>query len=173
MSSKLTTRTKLAEMKNIFSDRYYTQPNTIWGFTSGAFDILHIQHIKYLQQARKHLEKLHPFYNIILVVGINSDESIKALKGPNRPIVPEEERAEIIAALECVDFVFIFDEQNNNKNIETLEPDYYIKGGDYKPEQMTSTKLMKEWGGQALIIPPEDISASTTNIIDTILERFR
>src|SRR5438105_4808715 len=91
--------------------------------TNGTFDLLHIGHVRYLQAARE--------LGDVLVVGVNSDASVRGYKGPNRPVVPQEERAEIVAALRCVDYAVIFDEPTAAQLVESLQPDIYAKGGDY------------------------------------------
>lgn len=96
-------------------------------FTNGCFDLLHIGHVKYLQEARAAGD--------FLVLGLNSDESTRMLKGPSRPLVPELERAEILAALTCVDYVTIFAEATASALVDLLKPDVYIKGGDYAGAQ--------------------------------------
>jgi len=129
------------------------------GFTSGAFDILHLGHVRYLSKAKDACD--------ILVVGVNSDNSVKASKGPFRPIFPVEERAELVSHLDCVDYVFIFDEVKNHKNIEALKPDLYIKGGDYETKALTSAELVRKYGGKVKLIPFVQ-GKSTTDIIEKI-----
>ena len=92
-------------------------------FTNGCFDLLHLGHVRYLQEARS--------LGDLLVIGLNSDDSARALKGPNRPLVPQDERAEVLAALDCVDYVTIFEEITAVALVETLRPNVYVKGGDY------------------------------------------
>lgn len=133
------------------------------GFTSGAFDIVHAGHIKYLEKAKSKVN--------ILIVGVNSDESVKQYKGENRPVVKQDARVALIAALESVDYVFIFDERRNRKNLEELEPDYYIKAGDYSPEELTSKDVVEKYGGQAIIMPFEQ-GFSTTEMIDKIMKTY-
>lgn len=134
------------------------------GFTSGVFDILHAGHVDYLEKA-SHLGD-------ILVVGINSDSSVKEYKGDLRPVVSENQRAKVVAALESVDYVFIFPERRNKKNIELIKPDYYLKAGDYTPRQLTSKSIVEKYGGELKIIPLQE-KVSTTQIIDTILQSPR
>lgn len=129
------------------------------GFTSGAFDILHYGHVSYLQQAKNKCD--------FLIVAINSDASVKLSKGVNRPIISEEERSQLIASLECVDYVFIFNEKDNKENILSLRPNLYIKGGDYSKSSLKSAAYMDEWGGEVCIIPFET-GLSTTSIINKI-----
>ena len=94
-------------------------------FTNGCFDILHIGHVRYLEAARA--------LGDVLVVGVNTDDSVRRLKGPDRPLNPEAERAEILAALECVDCVTLFDEATPIELILAIKPDIHCKGGDYVP----------------------------------------
>ena len=129
------------------------------GFTSGAFDILHAGHVDYLEQAKSQCD--------ILIVGVNSDNSVKKYKGENRPFNSENHRARILAALQCVDFVFIFDERRNAQNIEYLKPDFYFKAGDYKESQLTSKELVERYGGKAVLIPVKE-NISTTALIKKI-----
>src|SRR5882672_9113103 len=97
-------------------------------FTNGVFDILHVGHVRYLSEARK--------LGDVLVVAINSDRSVRELKGPSRPVVGEGERAEMLAAFRCVDFVVVFDDISPRNLIASLLPDVLVKGGDYTPEQI-------------------------------------
>jgi D-beta-D-heptose 7-phosphate kinase/D-beta-D-heptose 1-phosphate adenosyltransferase len=129
------------------------------GFTSGAFDILHAGHVDCLQRAKQLCD--------VLVVGINSDSSIKSYKGENRPIIPEDERIRMVAALDCVDYAFLFNERRNRTNLETLKPDLYIKAGDYKEDELTSRDTLQAWGGKAVILPLVQ-GLSTTNIVEKI-----
>jgi D-glycero-D-manno-heptose 1,7-bisphosphate phosphatase len=129
------------------------------GFTSGAFDLLHAGHVEHLEKAKDRCD--------ILLVGLNSDSSVKRYKGEGRPIMPASERAKILAALGAVDFVFIFEERRNHTNIQKLQPDYYIKAGDYSADQLTSKDALDEYGGEVLLIPIETKS-STSKIIAKI-----
>ncbi len=92
-------------------------------FTNGVFDLLHLGHVRYLQHART--------LGYFLIVGLNSDDSTRRLKGPNRPLVPEQERAEVLAALDCVDYITIFGEDTATETLALLRPSVYVKGGDY------------------------------------------
>lgn len=130
------------------------------GFTSGSFDVIHGGHVSYLEKAREQCD--------ILIVAVNSDVSVQSYKGPDRPIVPEKYRAMTIAALECVDYVFLFDERRNRANLEAIKPTYYIKAGDYKPEELTSSNVVEQYGGSILLLPLEQ-GLSTTSLIDKIL----
>lgn len=113
--------------------------------TNGVFDVLHVGHIRYLQTSR--------CMGDILVAAINSDESVRRLKGPARPFVTELERAEILAALSCVDFVTIFDQDTPIEVLDAIRPDIHTKGGDYNIESMPETQLVRGYGGRIELIP--------------------
>lgn len=132
-------------------------------FTNGCFDLIHVGHVRYLQEAKN--------LGDILIVAINSDNSTKKIKGEKRPILREEERAQIIAALESVDYVTIFSADTPNKLITNLRPDVYVKGGDYQLEKLPETKVLESHGGKVVIVD-EIKDRSTTKIINTIIERF-
>jgi D-beta-D-heptose 7-phosphate kinase/D-beta-D-heptose 1-phosphate adenosyltransferase len=129
-------------------------------FTNGCFDILHVGHVRYLKEARKTADAL--------VLALNSDSSVQTIKGPKRPLVPEMERAEVLAALECIDFITIFSEPTPLELICLLKPDVLIKGGDWAEEQVVGRKEIREWGGHVEIIP-EVAGKSTTNIVDKVI----
>lgn len=129
-------------------------------FTNGCFDILHIGHVKYLVDAKN--------LGDILIVGVNSDESVRTLKGKCRPIVPDIERAEILAALKCVDYVVIFNELNPENLIAKLKPAIHVKGGDYVIDQIPESKLVESFGGKTIILK-EVKGKSTSGIIQKIL----
>jgi len=131
-------------------------------FTNGCFDIIHIGHIRYLREARA--------LGDCLVVGLNSDESVRALKGEPRPLVPELERAEILAALEFVDYVAIFDERTADNLILELKPQIYAKGGDYRPEEVPELPTVLSYGGTMRLVNVTQ-GRSTTSLISAILER--
>jgi D-beta-D-heptose 7-phosphate kinase/D-beta-D-heptose 1-phosphate adenosyltransferase len=134
-------------------------------FTNGCFDILHTGHLQLLRKAKS--------FGDVLVVGLNTDASIKRLKGPERPILPEEERVEIISALEPVDYVVLFSEDDPCKIIAELKPDVHVKGGDYDPSDyvnMPEAKVVHEYGGEVKIVNLID-GKSTTNIIKKIMEK--
>lgn len=115
-------------------------------FTNGCFDLLHVGHIRYLEAARA----LGDF----LVVGLNTDASVRRLqKGPDRPLVPEAERAEILAALACVDAVVLFSQDTPRELILYLRPDLLVKGGDYTPETIVGAAEIRSWGGEVKVIP--------------------
>lgn len=133
-------------------------------FTNGCFDLLHVGHVKYLQQARR--------LGDLLVLGLNSDASIQRLKGPKRPLIDEEERAHILAALGCIDYVVLFDEDTPYELIRTLRPDILVKGGDYTAETVVGRDLVESWGGSVELIQFVD-GKSTTRIIEKILMQYR
>ncbi len=109
-------------------------------FTNGCFDVLHVGHVRYLQQARNLGEKL--------IVGLNSDASVQRLKGPQRPVVCEGDRKEVLLALSCVDEVHIFEEDTPLKLILKLKPDLLVKGGDYSVDNIVGAKEVLSWGGE-------------------------
>ncbi len=132
-------------------------------FTNGCFDILHVGHVRYLKEAKKTAD--------ILVLALNSDSSVRAIKGEKRPLVSEEERAEVLAALECIDFVTIFPELTPLELICYLKPDILIKGGDWPEDKVVGRDEIKKWGGHVTIIP-EVAGKSTTNIVDKIISVY-
>ncbi|MDO8521815.1 MAG: D-glycero-beta-D-manno-heptose 1-phosphate adenylyltransferase [bacterium] len=127
--------------------------------TNGCFDILHVGHVRYLQGARK--------LGSMLVVGINSDASVRRLKGPGRPIVPARERAEIVSALRAVDAVFIFNDATPIRWLKQLKPHIHVKGADRTVDQVVEKKVVEASGGR-LVLVPYIKNKSTTNIIKRI-----
>ena len=132
-------------------------------FTNGCFDLLHIGHIRYLEKART--------LGDILVVGVNSDSSVRILKGPKRPILPAKERAEILSGLGCVDYITIFNEQDPLKLITSLHPHVLVKGGDWTKEQIVGGDVVERSGGKVVIISFVK-GTSTSNLIGTILKKY-
>jgi D-beta-D-heptose 7-phosphate kinase/D-beta-D-heptose 1-phosphate adenosyltransferase len=132
-------------------------------FTNGCFDLLHLGHIRYLEKAK--------FLGDILVVGVNSDRSVQSLKGPERPILPEEERAEILSGLECVDYITLFDEPTPLELISSLQPHILVKGGDWAKETTVGREVVERSGGEVVILPFVE-GSSTSNLIETILKRY-
>jgi D-beta-D-heptose 7-phosphate kinase/D-beta-D-heptose 1-phosphate adenosyltransferase len=128
-------------------------------FTNGCFDLLHPGHVETLQKARS--------LGDALVVGVNSDRSVRAMKGAGRPIMPEVERAEILAALECVDGVVIFDEPTPREIIAALLPDVLVKGGDWASDQIVGRDEVEAAGGRVITIPTVT-GYSTTAILEKI-----
>ena len=132
-------------------------------FTNGCFDLLHIGHVRYLEEAKA--------LGDVLVVGVNSDTSVRKLKGPKRPILPEEERVEILSGLECVDYVTLFHEIDPLELITSVRPDVLVKGGDWTKEQIVGRDEVERSGGEVFIISFVK-RASTSNLIQTILKRY-
>lgn len=128
-------------------------------FTNGVFDILHPGHVRYLQQARS--------LGDLLVVGLNSDASVRRNKGPERPINNEAERAEILAALECVDAVVVFDEDTPAEIIKAVQPDILVKGADWAEDAIVGRDTVEDRGGRVVRVPIES-GYSTTDIIRRI-----
>lgn len=128
-------------------------------FTNGCFDILHAGHVRYLTAA----EELGDF----LVIGLNSDASVRRLKGESRPIVSEADRAEVLDALRAVDIVTIFDEPTAEELVRLVRPDVYVKGGDYDLDTLPEAKIVQEAGGRVELIPFVE-GRSTTSVIERI-----
>lgn len=128
-------------------------------FTNGCFDLIHAGHVRYLAAARS--------LGGALVVGLNGDASVRRLKGPSRPIVPENERAEILAAFECVDAVTVFDEETPLQLIEALTPDVLVKGGDWPLEAIVGREHVESHGGRVLSLPLLE-GRSTSSVISRI-----
>jgi len=131
-------------------------------FTNGCFDLLHPGHVDYLQRARA--------LGDVLIVGLNSDNSIRGLKGANRPINPLTDRATMLGALACVDLVVPFDEQTPIKLISALLPDVLVKGGDYHPDDIVGAKEVRANGGEVVVMPFVG-TYSTSSLIQRIIER--
>jgi D-beta-D-heptose 7-phosphate kinase/D-beta-D-heptose 1-phosphate adenosyltransferase len=132
-------------------------------FTNGCFDLLHAGHVKYLQKARS--------LGDLLIMGLNSDASVRRLKGEKRPLIGEDERAHILAALDCIDYVVIFDEDTPLKLITALKPHILAKGGDYTADGVVGKDVVESYGGRVELVTFVD-GKSTTNIIERILERY-
>lgn len=128
-------------------------------FTNGVFDLLHPGHVRYLQQARQEGD--------VLLVGVNSDRSVRANKGPGRPITPEAERAEIVAALAAVDAAVIFDEETPHVIISRLQPDVLVKGADWPADQIVGRDVVEGRGGRVVRVKVEE-GFSTTRLIERI-----
>jgi len=128
-------------------------------FTNGCFDILHYGHVKYLEDAKKHGD--------ILIVAVNSDNSVRKIKGKNRPIVDEKNRMRVLAALESVDFVTLFNEATPLKIIRILKPDVLVKGGDWKKKNIVGSQIVQKKGGKVISLTLVK-NNSTTNIIKKI-----
>jgi D-beta-D-heptose 7-phosphate kinase/D-beta-D-heptose 1-phosphate adenosyltransferase len=129
-------------------------------FTNGCYDILHVGHIQCFQESKR--------LGDILIVAVNSDRSVGDLKGPSRPIVPEGERAELIAAMESVDYVTIFDQEDPFQVIAAVKPDILVKGGDWSIETIVGRELVESYGGKVMTIPMVE-GISTSAIIEKIV----
>jgi D-glycero-beta-D-manno-heptose 1-phosphate adenylyltransferase len=132
-------------------------------FTNGCFDILHAGHVRYLSQAKS--------YGDILVVGLNSDNSVKMIKGEKRPIIPELQRAEVLAALWCVDYVTLFQESDPLRLIEKLKPDVLVKGADWAEDQIIGSEVVCGHGGKVVRVRMVS-GLSTSEIIRKILKTY-
>ena len=132
--------------------------------TNGHFDILHRGHVVCLQRAKA--------LGDVLIVGLNSDASTRLLKGKKRPLVPQEERAQLLAALQCVDYVIIFEERTAERLLAALRPEVYVKGGDWAIGDLPEARVVAECGIRVEILPQVP-SRSTTDIIETILTRYK
>jgi len=149
----------LGEIKKIIGDFKRKGRKVVW--TNGCFDILHLGHAKYLKKAKE--------FGDVLIVGLNSDDSIKKIKGPNRPINNENDRAVLLSMLKPVDYVLIFSEQDCCTQLKELRPDFYVKGGDYTIETINQKerKIIESYGGKVKLVPIVN-GKSTTLTIDKI-----
>ena len=132
-------------------------------FTNGCFDILHVGHVRYLAAARSKGD--------VLVLGLNSDASVKSIKPDNRPIVSEDQRAEVLAGLACVDYITIFDDPDPLALIQTIKPDILIKGADWEEAEIVGADAVKSYGGNVVrieVVP----GISTSKIINRILKLY-
>jgi rfaE bifunctional protein nucleotidyltransferase chain/domain len=155
MKAKITSR---AELPKLLAARRAKGHRIV--FTNGCFDLMHIGHTRYLEAARS--------LGDVLVVGVNSDASVRTLKkGPGRPIVPEAQRAEVLAALGCVDYVVIFDEPDPERLISELQPDVLVKGGDWPVDRIVGRVIVEARGGAVRTIPLVS-GVSTTELLKKI-----
>ena len=129
-------------------------------FTNGTFDILHLGHVQYLQKARS--------FGDVLMVGVNTDRSVKSYKTPDRPVNPERDRALVLSALECVDYVVLFDDPTPVELIKRIKPDVLAKGADWKKSQIAGAREVEHWGGQVRLVRLTR-GRSTTGTIEKIL----
>jgi len=132
--------------------------------TNGVFDIIHIGHIRYLKETKK--------LGDILIVGINSDASVKRIKDSKRPLNNENDRAEVLAALECVDYVTIFNEDNPIIFLRAIKPNIHVKGGDYNMYQIVEKDVVEDNNGEIILIP-EVGGYSTTEFINKIIDLYK
>ena len=128
-------------------------------FTNGCFDILHVGHVRYLKKAKS--------LGDILIIGLNTDRSVKIIKGDKRPVVPEKERAEVLSALEFVDYVVFFEELDPLRLIEALKPDVLVKGADWSKDKIVGREIVKNLGGRVVRVPMVP-GASSTGLIEKI-----
>jgi rfaE bifunctional protein nucleotidyltransferase chain/domain len=128
-------------------------------FTNGVFDLLHPGHVRYLQRARS--------LGDLLIVGLNGDASVGRNKAPGRPITPERERAELLAALECVDAVVVFDQDTPAEIVRLVQPDILVKGADWPPDQIVGRDTVEARGGRVVLVPVEP-GHSTSSIVERI-----
>jgi D-beta-D-heptose 7-phosphate kinase/D-beta-D-heptose 1-phosphate adenosyltransferase len=132
-------------------------------FTNGCFDLLHIGHVRYLKAAKDEGD--------VLIVGLNSDRSVRLIKGPKRPLVPENERAEVLASLACVDFVTVFDEPDPLVTIRAVMPDVLVKGADWAEDAIIGRDIVERDGGRVVRIPLTE-GASTSKMIENIVDSY-
>lgn len=156
---------KIVELKNLVQIvNAMRQSSRRIVFTNGCFDIIHVGHLRYLNAARSEGD--------ILIVGLNSDASVRMIKSKNRPILPQHQRAEVLAGLACVDYVTLFDDPDPLKLIMALKPDVLVKGADWKEAEIIGADVVKSRGGRVVrvdLVP--DIS--TSQIIQRIVKRYQ
>lgn len=154
---KILPRTNASEVRRL-------QPDKTIVFTNGCFDILHTGHVRYLSKAKK--------LGDLLVVGLNSDASVRELKGEGRPLNSQDDRAEVMAALEAVDYVIIFDEKRVDSLLREVHPDVYAKGGDYTVDNLDQGEVavLREIGAKIHILPLVP-GKSTTKLVEAIQRR--
>jgi len=128
-------------------------------FTNGCFDLLHVGHVRYLQEARRQGD--------VLIVAVNADAMVRELKGPGRPILPLDERLRILAALACVDYVVAFDDPTPCALLSELRPDVLVKGGDYGIEGVVGREIVWSYGGEVRVVPATE-GLSTTRTVEQI-----
>ena len=131
-------------------------------FTNGCFDLLHVGHVTYLAEAAA--------FGDVLVVGVNSDASVRRLKGPSRPVISESDRAAMLAALACVEAVVIFDEDTPHRLLEALRPDVLVKGGTYAPSEVVGREIVEAYGGEIRVTSVVD-GISTTQIVQSLVDQ--
>jgi len=137
----------------------YRQSGQTVVFTNGCFDILHAGHVRYLNEAKK--------LGDVLVIGLNSDESVRMLKGEGRPVNPAADRAEVLAGLRAVDHVVVFSEATAEELVRALQPDIYVKGGDYSLDRLPEAAIVAAYGGETVLAPMVE-GRSTSNVINRL-----
>jgi rfaE bifunctional protein nucleotidyltransferase chain/domain len=130
--------------------------------TNGCFDLLHVGHIRYLKEAKEQGD--------VLFVGLNDDDSTRRVKGPGRPYVGQEDRAEILASLRCVDYVVVFSEKTAEKLVGVLQPDVYVKGGNYRLEELPEARIVAGYGGEVYLTSLV-AQRSTSSLVSAIVAR--
>ncbi|MBI5190854.1 MAG: D-glycero-beta-D-manno-heptose 1-phosphate adenylyltransferase [Nitrospirae bacterium] len=158
MKTKVKTQEELQE---IIADLHTAGKKV--AFTNGCFDIIHTGHVRYLKVARGYAD--------VLIVAVNSDESVRRIKGEKRPIMSQAERAEVLGALSVVDYVTVFEEDDPHRVITELLPDVLVKGGDWDVDHIVGRDVVEENGGKVYSVPYIE-GASTTGIVERILERY-
>ncbi len=151
----------IAELRSLVADAQ--RDHRIVVFANGCFDVIHVGHIRYLEAARAQGD--------ILIVGINNDESVRALKGAGRPLQSAGERAEIVASFECVDYLLIFEDATVDRVLLELRPDIHAKGTDYTRESVPERETVSSYGGKVAIVGDEK-AHSSRDMIACILSRF-
>ncbi len=158
MKNKIISRSQIA---GLISDLKKKRQKIV--FTNGCFDLLHVGHVRYLQEARA--------LGDCLVIGLNSDQSVRLIKDPARPLISEDQRAEVLAALECVGYVVLFDEADPFALIDEVRPDVLVKGADWSMDKIIGADLVSSYGGEVRrvdLVP----SISTSEIINRIISRY-
>lgn len=155
---------RLSELLHIRADARHDGQTVVW--TNGCYDILHAGHVLYLQAAKAQGD--------LLILGLNSDASVQRTKGPKRPIINERERAVVLAALSCVDYIVIFDDDSPYHLIAALQPDVYAKGGDYTIDTINQDerRLVEGYGGRIALLPGVP-GMSTSAVIEKILQAYK
>ncbi len=153
----------LIDLDNLLDRLRPLRPKNKVVFTNGCFDIIHAGHVDYLEKAKR--------LGDVLVVGLNSDSSVRRIKGDKRPIIPEKMRAKVLCGLEPVDYVVIFDEDTPIRLIEAIRPDVLVKGGDWTPDRIIGRELVESYGGRVVTIPVE-FDISTTKIVEKIVKLY-
>jgi D-beta-D-heptose 7-phosphate kinase/D-beta-D-heptose 1-phosphate adenosyltransferase len=156
-SSKIVTENQLKHLLAVWRFK-----DDVIVFTNGCFDLLHPGHISYLEKARTLGDRL--------IVGLNSDESVKRLKGSGRPVNNQQDRARLLAALQCVDAVVVFEEDAPARLIEEVKPDILVKGGDYSLDQVVGASYVQSYGGRVEILPYVS-GYSSSNILEKLKHR--
>ena len=144
--------------------KYLRQAGKRIVFTNGCFDILHIGHVRYLQSAKAEGD--------LLVVGLNSDRSVHIIKGEKRPVIGEQQRAEVLASVGFVDYIILFNEPDPYTLIATIAPDVLVKGADWAEEQIVGADVVKAGGGRVVRVPVVP-DVSTSQIIEDIIRKYR